>query len=186
MRLAPLLAAGALALHKIDALAGGAPAGHGHSYLPLAAALVVVLLMLTCARFGHELWQASRGRVATVSQPSVRVLCLIASAALLATFGIQEWIEGWITPGHPGTASHALAHIGWLGPVLSIALGSVIALIMRATRSAIVFIARRHADRWALRAERGRWTPLPAAVSPRLPVLAGNRAGRAPPAVSFT
>ena len=187
MRLAPLLAAGALLLHKLDGLAGGpASTSHGHSYLPLAAALVTILLLLTCVRFARELWQASRGRVQAVTPPSYATLWLIAAGALLSTFALQEWIEGWITPGHPATVSHAFAHIGWLGPVLAVALGALIALLVRGSRAAIELLARRHAARRALRAERGRWAPTPPRVAPRLAVLAGNRAGRAPPAVSFS
>jgi hypothetical protein len=187
VRLAPLLAAGALLLHKLNGLAGGdALAGHGHSYLPLAAALVTVLLVLTCVRFARELWQASRGRVQAVTRPSFATLWLIASASLLSTFALQEWIEGWITPGHPATLSHAIAHIGWLGPVLAVALGALIALLVRGSHAAIELLARRQAARRALRAECGRWAPTPPRVAPRLAALAGNRAGRAPPAVSFS
>jgi hypothetical protein len=187
VRLAPLLTAGALLLHKLSGLAGGdALAGHGHSYLPLAAALVTVLLVLTCARFARELWQASRGAVGAVTPPAFATLWLIASAALLSIFALQEWIEGWITPGHPATLSHAIAHIGWLGPVLAVALGAFIALLVRGSRAAIELLARRHSARRTPRPERGRWTATPPRVAPRLAVLAGNRAGRAPPAVSFS
>jgi hypothetical protein len=187
VRLAPLLAAGALLLHKLNGLIhGGAMEGHGHSYLPLAAALVTVLLALTCARFARELWQASRGHVSARAQPSFRVLWLIAAAALLSIFGLQEWIEGWITPGHPATLSHAIGHIGWLGPVLAVALGALIALLVRGSRAAIELLARRHAARRAVRADRGRWASTPPRLAPRIAVLAGNRGGRAPPAVSFS
>jgi hypothetical protein len=187
VRLAPLLAAGALLLHKLNGLAGGdSLAGHGHSYLPLAAALVTVLLALTCVRFARELWQASRGQVKAVTRPSFVTLWLVASAALLSTFALQEWIEGWITPGHPATLSHALAHIGWVVPLLAVVLGASIALLVRGSRAAIELLARRHASRRPLRAVRGRWAPTPPRVAPRLAALAGNRAGRAPPAVSFS
>jgi hypothetical protein len=187
VRLAPLLAAGALVLHELNTLAGGdAPAGgHGHSYLPLAAALVTVLLALTCARFARELWQASRGRADTPSQASLGALWLIAAGALILTFALQEWIEGWVTPGHPATVTHALAHIGWIAPALAVALGAVIAVLLRACRTAVVLLARRHAARRARRAERGRWAPAPPPSVPRLDVLAANRAGRGPPAASF-
>ena len=94
--------------------------------------------------------------------------------------------EGWITPGHPATLSHAIFHIGWLGPVLAVALGALIALLVRGSRAAIELLARRHAARRALRADRGRWTATPPRFAPRLAVLAGNRAGRAPPRVSFS
>jgi hypothetical protein len=187
VRLAPLLAAGALLLHKLDGLVGGdALAGHGHSYMPLAAALVTVLLVLSCVRFARELWHASRGRVEAVTRPSFATLWLIASAALLSTFALQEWIEGWITPGHPATVSHALAHIGWQGPVLAVVLGAVIALLVRGSRAAIALLARRHAARRPLRAVRGRWTSAPPCLVARVAVLAGNLAGRAPPAISFS
>ena len=186
MRLAPLLAAGALLLHKLNGLAGGnAMAGHGHSYLPLVAALVTVLLMLACVRFARELWHASRGRVAAVTRPSLATLWLIASVALLSIFALQEWIEGWITPGHPATLSHAIAHIGWVGPLLAVGLGALIALLARGSRAAIELLVRLHARRRTLRAQRGQWTATPPQVAPRLAVLAGNRAGRAPPGVSF-
>ena len=77
-------------------------------------------------------------------RPSFATLWLIASAALLSTFALQEWIEGWITPGHPATLSHAIAHIGWLGPVFAVALGALIALLVRGSRAAIQLLARRH------------------------------------------
>jgi hypothetical protein len=187
MRLAPLLAAGALVLHELNGLAGGdAVAGHGHSYLPLAAALVTVLLALTCARFARELWQASRGRVAHSTQPGFAVLWLLASLTLISTFVLQEWIEGWVTPGHPATLAHAVAHIGLVAPLLALALGAAIALLLRAARSAIVLLAQRHARGTSRRADRGRWPAAPPLALPRLHVLAANRAGRAPPIPSFS
>ena len=187
VRLAPLLAAGALALHKLNGLAGAdALAGHGHSYLPLTAALVTVLLTLTCARFARELWRASHGRLTAAATPSFTTMWVVAAAALLATFSLQEWIEGWITPGHPSTLSHALSHIGWTTPVLAVGIGCVIALLVRGSRSAIELLARRHRlRRRTPRPRRGRWAALPAVQLPRLSVLAANRAGRAPPGTSF-
>jgi hypothetical protein len=187
LRLAPLIAAGALTLHKLTGLAGAdALAGHGHSYLPLAAALVTVLLVLNCARFARELWQASRGRVTGLESPSFLTLWLLAAGALLATFALQEWSEGWITPGHPATVGHALAHIGWTTPALAVGLGGVIGLLVRGSRSAVALLALRHAARRrSPRPRRGSWAPLPAGQVPRHSVLAANRAGRAPPGASF-
>jgi len=187
MRLAPLLAAGALLLHKLAGVTNGeVVTDHGHSYLPLVAAVVTVLLALSCMRYGHELWHASRGRLSRASSPSLRGLWLIASAALLSTFALQEWIEAWVTPGHPAALSHAVAHVGYLVPVLAVAMGAVIALVLRASNTAIVLLARRHLARRAPRAHRGRWAFVSPPRAPRLPVLAGNLAGRAPPAASFS
>jgi hypothetical protein len=71
VRLAPLLAAGALLLHKLNGLAGGETlAGHRHSYLPLVAALVTVLLALTCVRFARELWTMTRRPRLSLVDPS--------------------------------------------------------------------------------------------------------------------
>jgi hypothetical protein len=187
VRLAPLLAAGALVLHKLNGLAAGdAMASHGHSYLPLAAALATVLLTLACVRYARELFQASRGHAAHATQPDYRVLWLFASVALISTFALQEWIEGWVTPGHPASLAHALAHIGWVAPALAVALGAVIAILLGASRKAIVLLAQRHAARPARRADRGRWVTAPPPSLPRLAVLAANRAGRAPPVASFS
>jgi hypothetical protein len=186
VRLAPLLAAGALVLHELNGMAAGdALAGHGHSYLPLAVALVTVLLALTCARYARELWHAARGHGDTQSQPSFSFLWVLASAALFSTFALQEWIEAWVTPGHPATLAHALAHVGWAAPALAVALGAGIALLVGASHCAIVLLARRHATRRTPRAERGRWAPAPPPALPRMTVLAANRAGRAPPVAFF-
>jgi hypothetical protein len=187
VRLAPLLAAGSLALHKLNGLVrADALAGHSHSYLPLAAALATVLLVLACARFALELRQAARGRLTPIPAPSFARLWLVAAGSLLAIFALQEWIEGWITPGHLATVGHALSHIGWTTPALAVGLGCVIALLVRGSRSAVALLARRvAARRSAPRPARGRWAPLPAIQLPRLSVLAANRAGRAPPRASF-
>ena len=76
-------------------------------------------------------------------------------------------------------------HAGWLGPVFAIVLGALIALLVRGSLAALELLARRHSARRTLRAQRGRWTATPPRVAPHLAVLAGNRAGRAPPVLSF-
>ena len=188
MRLAPLLAAGALVLHKLNGLAGGdALAGHGHSYLPLAAALVTVLLVLTCVRFARELWQASRGRVASCHPALVRhsVADRVCRPAVdLRAPGVDRGLDH-ARPPRDALARDSPTSAGWV-PCSPSRWAALIALLVRGSRAAIELLARRHAARRTLRAERGRWTPAPPPVAPRLAVLAGNRAGRAPPAVSFS
>jgi hypothetical protein len=185
VRIASLLAAGTLALHKLRYLAGGdALAGHDHSYLPLAVAVVVALLALACAGFARELWHASRGRVATRSHPSLAALWLVASVAILSTFALQEWIEGWLAAGHGASLSHALAHIGWQGLLLSAGLGALAAGLLRGTHAAVNLIAQRHAPSRRPRPASGRGISLPSPAQPRLDVLATLGAGRAPPATS--
>jgi hypothetical protein len=116
---------------------------------------------------------------------SFPALWLISGAALLSTFALQEWIEAWVTPGHPTGVVHAVAHIGWVSPALAIVLGALIALLVRGSRHVVARIACRLAAPGSKRAPRGTWSPLPIARAPRLPVLAAKRAGRAPPISSI-
>ena len=170
-------------LHELRYTAGGEGlAGHGHSYLPLAVAVVAVLLTLACAGFARELWHASRGRVAAAPQPSFAALWLLASVAILSTFALQEWIEGWMAAGHSASLSHALAHIGWLGLLLSTGLGALAAALLRGADAAVNLVAKRHASRRP-RPVSGRGIPLPSPEFPRLDVLATHGAERAPPTV---
>jgi hypothetical protein len=190
LRGAALLAVGALSLHELRYwLSDGTivVGGHGHSYMPLAVGLVTVLLLLACASFTRTLLHALRGVEDDRTPPPFRALWPVLSAALLSVFFLQEWIEGWVTPGHPATLSHAIAHMGWVTPALAIALGCLIAVLIHGSRGAIDLVARRHrARRPGPRARRGTWAPLPSVEAPRLSVLAANRAGRAPPGASFT
>jgi len=186
LRAVALLAAGALALHElsywlVDGISG--VGGHRHSYIPLAAGLVTILLLLACASFVRTLLYARRGIEDEGHPPSFRVLWPLLTAALLGVFSLQEWVEGWLTPGHPGGVGHVANHIGPAGVVLAIAIAALIALLLRGARSAVAAIARRHS------APRPRRTPvatppLRPIFVPRLDVLAGNLAGRAPPLIS--
>jgi hypothetical protein len=184
---AALLAVGALSLHELRYwLFEGtfAMSGHGHSYMPLAVGLVTVLLLLACASFSRTLVLAARGIEDTGHPPPVRVLWPLLSAALLAVFFLQEWIEGWTTPGHPMGIGHVVGHIGIAGIGLAVAIGAVIALLLRGADSTARALARRrHTPR---RRPRAALTapPLEAFFVPRIRVLADNLAGRAPPPVS--
>jgi hypothetical protein len=184
IRAVALLAAGALSLHElsywlIDGVSG--VGGHTHSYMPLAAGLVTVLLLLACASFARTLVYAMRGIEDEGHPPSFRVLWPLLTGALLAVFSLQEWVEGWITPGHPGGVGHVANHVGPGGLVIAIAIAALIALLLRGARSAVAAIARRHlAPPRPCRAPLATPPHRPIFV-PRLDVLAGNLAGRAPP-----
>ena len=80
--------------------------------MPLAAGLVTVLLLLACASFARTLVYAMRGIEDEGHPPSFRVLWPLLTAALLAVFSLQEWVEGWVTPGHPSGIGHVAGHIG--------------------------------------------------------------------------
>lgn len=187
IRGAALLAVGALSLHELRYwVVDGtlAMSGHGHSYMPLAVGLVAVLLVLACVSFGRTLVLARRGIEDTGHPPPFRVLWSLLSAALLGVFFLQEWIEGWITPGHPTGLGHVAGHIGWVGVGFALAIGAVIALLVRGADSTARAIARRHCASKQRRIAPAGTPPLTSFFAPRLDVLAGNLAGRAPPLTS--
>jgi hypothetical protein len=183
LRAVALLAVGALALHElsywlIDGVAG--VGGHTHSYMPLAAGLVTVLLLLSCANFARTLLYAMRGIEDEGNPPPFRILWPLLTAALLTVFSLQEWVEGWVTPGHPTGVEHVAGHIGLGGLGLALGIGALIALLLRGARSAIAAIARGRRVPRIRRVPSSTPALQPFFVS-RIDVLAGNMAGRAPP-----
>jgi hypothetical protein len=184
---AALLAVGAVILHQADYVLGGAGngplAGHDHGYLPLVMALATVLLLIACAGFAGTLWRAAQGRVDQSAPPRFLALWPGAAIALLAVFSLQESIESWAAPGHPAGIAHVAEHVGWMGVLLAIALGGVIAAMLRGAHSATRLVAKRRAERRRPRPAVRLRPSLPAPFLTRLDVLAVHSAGRAPPAV---
>jgi hypothetical protein len=182
------MAGGALMLHQaaygLGGSGAGALGGHEHGYLPLAAALATVLLVLACLGFARSLWRAAHGRRDVAPPPAFPILWLVATAGLLSVFTLQEWIESWATPAHAAGPAHVLAHVGWIGLGLALLLGALIASLLRGAHSATIFIAKRHASLRRPRPAASRGFPLPSPELPRLDVLAAHRASRAPPALS--
>jgi hypothetical protein len=188
LRAVGLLAVSAVVLHQAAYSIGGSGqgslGGHGHGYLPLAAALATVLLALGCVSFARSLWRALRGACEEPAVPSFKALWPISAAALLAVFSLQEWIESFLSPGHSSGPAHVAAHVGWTGILLALALGALVALALRGAREATRLIAERRASLRRLRPPSGRGTSLPSPLLPRLDVLAVHGALRAPPALS--
>ena len=131
LRTAALLGVGAFAVHQLRfALPYGRGASHalavqGHAYLlPLAPVLVGLLLLA----FAQLLGAMARG----AHGPAVRFrrLWLGASACLTAVYGIQELIEGLVSPGHPGGLEGVAGHGGWLALPLSILVGFLILILV--------------------------------------------------------
>jgi hypothetical protein len=185
LRAVALLAVGALGLHELSywLIDGAVPGGHAHSYIPLAAGLVTVVLLLACAGFARTLVNAMRGVEDEGQPPRFRILWPLFSAALLTIFTLQEWVESWVTPGHPSSVGHVAGHVGLTGLALGVVIGALIALLLRGARSAICAIARRRSARRPRRVP----APVPAPPRffvPRLDVVAGNLAGRSPPLAS--
>jgi hypothetical protein len=187
LRAGALIAASALALHELRYLVGSPPAaaGDGHGYLPVAGALVALMLGLAGAQLARALVLATRGFGADRGPMPLRAAWPLASAALLAVYCGQELTEGVLASGHPGGLAALVAHGGLVAVPLAAAFGLLVALALRGARAAIARAARR-----------------PRAARPRVPArlaiarlvaapglaldspLARHLAGRAPPASS--
>jgi hypothetical protein len=180
LRAGAMLAAGSLAVHELRFLAGygGEGAVGGHDYLDWLAPLLALALAAACG-----VWLARVGRAAG-RQPGPALTWLGASAALVATYVAQETIEGLTSPGHPGLLTHG----GWIVVPAALAVGALLAAMLRGAQAA---------DDAAAAAARP-WSPLQLAfaapeasavrvaapLAPRPRILARRLAGRGPPPAS--
>jgi peptidoglycan/LPS O-acetylase OafA/YrhL len=120
LRLAPLLAIGALAVHQLRyALGGTTSAAHG--YLGAVGALVAGITVLAVAAL-------VRRAVGGQATPAPRLWRLWAAnvMALLAVFTAQELAEG----------ASPVSRGGWLAAPLALVIAFVIALLMRGAGAA--------------------------------------------------
>jgi hypothetical protein len=189
IRAGALIAIGALGVHDLRYLiayrghAGRELAVQGHGYLALATPLIAGLVVLAAAAFASRLAGAyARGEGDAGASPSVRRLWAFASALLVLVFSIQEWIEGQLATGHPAGVGAVFGHGGWIAVPLAMAIGLVIALLLRGAEQAIAIAAARHSPLPALQSLRllrtvggSVWAPVSSGA------LAGRHAPRAPP-----
>ena len=179
VRAGALVLAGALAVHELRyALAGTRANEHAHAYLSWLGPFLCGVLVLTVAEFVLRL---ARRRIARELPPPPRFLSRWAAfAALLAAiFAVQETVE--MLWAHGGVDLHAavVAHGGWVGLPLALAVAAVVAGALRGARALAARRARELAPARAaapappLRRRRG-WTAAGDA-------LAYHLAGRAPP-----
>jgi hypothetical protein len=180
------LAVGAVAVHQLRFVFGyghgarDALALQGHSYLPLAQALIAVILAGSCAWFAGQVVLARRGRAIDSSGLGLGRLWASASVALIAVYTLQEWFEGEFSAGHPSGLVGIFGHGGWTAIPLALAFGAVIALLLEGARRVIVHASRRKSVAVRLRPRRGRSPRLPAGF-PQLSTVAHEMAPRAPP-----
>jgi len=182
---------GAFAVHQLRyELAFGSDAsrrlaGQGHAYLHRLLPLVVLTLALALgglvarlARAWHS-GEAERGR-----GHGARALWAVASAGLLAIYVGQELTEGLITTGHPLGPGAILGGGGLWALPASIAVGGLLALVVRGGRALVARVARLRGRRPLIVAAHGRQVVVRRAsvALPRLAPLAAACAGRAPPA----
>jgi hypothetical protein len=185
IRLAALMAPAALVVHELRYLlgfgdnAGEALAARGHSYLPLAGGLAVLLLALGA---GQLLSALNRARRSAQSEPAPRFLvCWLAvSASLVVVYSSQELTESLLSPGHRLAVEVVLGQGGWSAIPLAALVGGVVAFVLRLASKAVAYVAARFArprHRPAASARRPGREPARALAAP----LARYLASRAPP-----
>ena len=187
LRWLALLSAGAFGVHQLRYLAGDPSHGHGaitahaHAYLPLAAALVLLLFVASLAHFASALMLARGGELRPPRPLRFGRAWCGTTFTLLAVFVTQESLEGARLAGHSSGLHALFGHAGWTVLVFAPVIGALIALVMRGA-SSVLLAAVRRVRRARPRPSRGRWRLLPDSVAPPLDVLACPLAGRAPPA----
>jgi hypothetical protein len=180
LRAGAMLAAGSLAVHQVRFFAGfgGEGAVGGHGYLNWLAPLLALALATSCG-----VWLARMGRSAG-ARPRPALTWLGASASLVATYAVQETIEGLTSPGHPGL----LAHGGWIVIPAALAVGALVAAALRGAQAAD-HAAAVAARPWsplqlAFASPQASAVPVAAPLAPRPRILARRLAGRGPPLAS--
>jgi hypothetical protein len=187
LRAVGLLSAGAIAVHQLRFVLGY---GHDasdvlaledHSYLPLAEALVAVILGAAGLAFIGSLLLASKGRSTDSGSatPFTR-LWAYASTALVAVYTLQEGFEGEFSAGHPSGVVGIFGHGGWTAIPLALVVGALIALLLEGARRAVVSVRSRAGLTAVPRLSRTRWQRLPVGF-PKLDVLSQHLAARGPP-----
>jgi hypothetical protein len=188
LRAVALISVGALVVHQLRFVLGygrnarEALALQGHSYMPLAEALVVIFLVFAGLLFIRSLILARRGSPVASGGVSFSRLWAYASAALVAVYMLQEGFEGEFSAGHPAGLVGIFGQGGWTAVPLATAVGTLIALLLVGARRAIAIVSSR--VRPALRRpEHARWHRLPTGF-PELDALSQNLAARGPPLAS--
>ena len=190
LRAPALIAAGSLVVHEGRYVAGygeqshSAQADQGHAYLwDAVVPTIEVLLALTVGALVLAFVRAMRG-LAPEPRPVAFVPAWVrATLALQAVYTTQELAEGWLASGHPPGVAGVLGHGGWTAFAIAVAVGALIALLLRGAVAAVRWAAARGsaAAPPAEPALRDRQLPV-APLLRQLAPLARGDAGRAPPA----
>lgn len=154
----------------------------GHAYLSLLTPTVGGALALALAEFGWRLTRPRRGDAFDAPRGFGRCWAF-ASTALVALYALQEWLEGTFEAGHPAGIAGVVGHGGWVALPLALAVGAVVALLLRGAATVIAAAARQ--VRALPRGVEAPPLPRPRTFSAlRLAPLALCCAGRAPPTAS--
>lgn len=197
LRAAPragLVPVAAFAVHQLRFLlafgsgAGAELAETGHSYLHSVVPWIMLVVGLSVGAFLFALSRAASGRRSTSSPQRLSFLSLwlMCAACLLAIYCTQEFLEGLFATGHP-TGIEGIFGFGGLWAIPSaVAVGLVLAAILRGARWTLDEICRRHSP-GPLRPQ-----PVPAVAAPRRLMLVASSplvrgwCDRGPPAARMT
>jgi len=179
IRAGVLLFAAALAVHELRYALTGQPLDeHAHQYFAWLLPIGCALLTLGVVDFAARL-AVRAGRGAPVSQLPAGVRWLALSSVLLAVFCTQEMAELLLAHGGIDPAESLVTHGGWTAAPLCLVAGAVVTALLRGARALLVQIAGRRArPRTRIAQARPRFALV---ALRRMPVLACNLAGRAPP-----
>jgi hypothetical protein len=155
-----------------------------HAYLVLVLPLAAAFVLLAAIAFSVRLLGAHQISQAAPSLPGARALWARSSAILFGAYGLQEWLEGQVGHGHASGVAAIFAHGGWWAIPLAVALGALVAWLLKGAETAIETAASRKS-----RPRHGASTPPQTSTGrptqrPALDVVASFLAGRGPPVTS--
>jgi hypothetical protein len=158
-------------------------ASEGHAYLGTLTPLAAMLVAIAAGVFLAGLARARRdGEPGEGGRPFL-LIWLLAAAALLGIYALQELAEGALVAGHPAGLPGVFGDGGLWAVPLAAALGAVVALALRVADAAKRWVAAAGREEEAPAPGRSRRALRPAAVFMPSPTpLALAAAGRAPPA----
>jgi hypothetical protein len=188
---AALFPVGAFAVHQLRyALAFGGDASReladqGHAYLhELTPWIVLALGFGVGGLLGRvaRAWQS--GECEHRSGQRLVVLWSLAAGGLFAVYVGQELLEGLFATGHPQGLAGILGDGGLWALPGAVAVGGMLALLVRGGRALVERVARLRRERRPIASARAPKRTVRSAtlVLPRLAPLASASAGRAPPA----
>jgi hypothetical protein len=178
----------ALAVHQLRYfLAFGSRGGSelqqtGHSYLHSLTPWIVVLVALGLGSFVGRVGRAWRsGEAETHAGRRALGVWLAATVALVLIYASQEFLEGLFASGHPDGLAAIFGDGGLWALPAAVAVGAVLALMVRGAEAAVALAARLGSKRPALaRATAVAVRPGQVVLVPASP-LAACAPSRAPP-----
>lgn len=187
IRVSVLLLLGAWLVHQLRYLVALGPesaehaASHGHAYLSISGPVLICAVALALLSWFFSLKPVTeRTEAAPFGSTWIRMSLLLA-----AIFAFQEASEAVSSTHHPQMMDAIFGSGGWISIPLSFLVGAAISLALAGARAARAAIARTLSVRVSrcgdqvVAAARPPW-----AEFRKLPILATNLAGRAPPVVN--